>query len=77
MITLYSGTPGAGKSLHLATRLYHWMQFKDAPIIGNFSTNFSSIKSVRAFIFIWIIANLLRISLLNLVNITVKLRVEE
>lgn len=56
MITLYSGTPGAGKSLHLATRLYNWMRFKDAPIIGNFATNFSSIKSVRAFIFLWIIA---------------------
>lgn len=39
MITLYSGTPGAGKSLHLATRLYNWMRFKDAPIIGNFATN--------------------------------------
>lgn len=49
MITLYSGTPGAGKSLHLATRLYHWMQFKDAPIIGNFSTNFSSIKKRKGF----------------------------
>lgn len=49
MITLYSGTPGAGKSLHLATRLYHWMQFKDAPIIGNFATNFSSIKTRKGF----------------------------
>ena len=49
MITLYSGTPGAGKSLHLATRLYHWMQFKDAPIIGNFATNFSSIKKRKGF----------------------------
>lgn len=47
MITLYSGTPGAGKSLHLASRLYHWMQYKNAPIIGNFHCDFSSIKKQR------------------------------
>lgn len=47
MITLYSGTPGAGKSLHLASRLYHWMQYKSAPIIGNFECNFSSIKKPK------------------------------
>lgn len=47
MITLYSGTPGAGKSLHLASRLYHWMQHKSAPIIGNFECNFSSIKKPK------------------------------
>ena len=47
MITLYSGTPGAGKSLHLASRLYHWMQFRNAPIIGNFSCDFSSIKKPK------------------------------
>lgn len=44
MITLYSGTPGAGKSLHLASRLYHWIQFRKAPIIGNFSCDFSRIR---------------------------------
>lgn len=47
MITLYSGTPGAGKSLHLASRLYHWMQFRPAPIIGNFSCDFSSISKPK------------------------------
>ena len=44
MITLYSGTPGAGKSLHLASRLYHWMQYRKAPIIANFSCDFKRIK---------------------------------
>lgn len=44
MITLYSGTPGAGKSLHLASRLLNWMKFKNAPIIGNFPCDFSQIK---------------------------------
>lgn len=47
MISLYSGTPGSGKSLHLASLLYHWMQFKKAPIIGNFQTDFSRIKHPR------------------------------
>ena len=47
MITLYSGTPGAGKSLHLASRLYHWMQYRPTPIIGNFSCDFSSISKPK------------------------------
>lgn len=47
MITLYSGTPGAGKSLHLASRLYHRMQYKSAPTIGNFACDFSSIKNPK------------------------------
>ena len=53
MITLYSGTPGVGKSLHLASRLYHWMQYRNAPIIANFSCDFSSIKKPKGqFIYI-------------------------
>lgn len=44
MITLYSGTPGAGKSLHLAERLYNKMRFINSPIIGNFQCNFDHIK---------------------------------
>lgn len=47
MITLYSGTPGSGKSLHLASRLYNRMRFVNAPTIGNFATDFSSIKYPR------------------------------
>lgn len=47
MITLYSGTPGAGKSLHLASRLYNRMKHVRAPIIGNFKANFSSIKKPK------------------------------
>lgn len=47
MITLYSGTPGSGKSLHLASRLYHWMKYRNAPIIGNFSCDFSTIKKPK------------------------------
>lgn len=47
MITLYSGTPGAGKSLHLASRLYNRMKHVRAPIIGNFKANFSSLKKPK------------------------------
>lgn len=47
MITLYSGTPGAGKSLHLASRLYNRMKYVNAPTIGNFACDFSSIKKPR------------------------------
>lgn len=47
MISLYSGTPGAGKSLHLASRLLNWMKYKNAPIIGNFSCNFDCIKNPK------------------------------
>ena len=44
MITLYSGTPGSGKSLHLASRLCNWMKYKNTPIVGNFQCDFSKIK---------------------------------
>ena len=47
MISLYSGTPGAGKSLHLASRLLNWMKYKNAPIIGNFQTDFSCIQNPK------------------------------
>ena len=47
MISLYSGTPGSGKSLHLASRLLNWMRYKNAPIIGNFPCNFDCIRSPR------------------------------
>lgn len=47
MITLYSGTPGSGKSLHLAERLYNRIKFHNLPIIGNFATNFEKIKKPK------------------------------
>lgn len=38
MIDLYSGTPGAGKSLHTAYRLYYWLRL-GRPAICNFHIN--------------------------------------
>lgn len=39
MIELYSGTPGSGKSLHVANLIYRWLHFLKAPVIVNFSFN--------------------------------------
>lgn len=42
MIYLYSGTPGSGKSLHLARIMKSWLNRWKAPVIGNFSFNASA-----------------------------------
>lgn len=41
MIYLYSGTPGSGKSLHIAERLYHWKR-QGRGIVVNFDFDFDS-----------------------------------
>lgn len=38
MISLYSGTPGSGKSLHCARTIKAWSRIGD-PVIGNFEVN--------------------------------------
>lgn len=37
MIELYSGTPGSGKSLHIAKVMMDWMHKWKSPVIANFS----------------------------------------
>lgn len=44
MITLYSGTPGSGKSLHLAEVLYYRVKNYNGVVIGNFDLNVANIK---------------------------------
>ncbi|TCL59978.1 zonular occludens toxin Zot [Kineothrix alysoides] len=44
MITLYSGTPGSGKSLHLAEKLYYRVKNYNGVVIGNFTFNTNLIK---------------------------------
>lgn len=39
MIEFYSGTPGSGKSLHVAKRIYHKLFFKKQNVIANFEVN--------------------------------------
>ncbi len=43
MVTLYSGTPGSGKSLHMAERIFTHL-FMGRPVIGNFLFNDSMVK---------------------------------
>ena len=43
MISLFSGTPGSGKSLHVAERLYWWIK-SGKPCICNFDIDLSKIK---------------------------------
>lgn len=42
MITLYSGTPGSGKSLHQASEIY-WRLRSGRPVICNFEVNLKNI----------------------------------
>lgn len=53
MISLYSGTPGSGKSLHIARRIYYKMKQKDTLIIANFDIDINKIKRCKGeFIYI-------------------------
>lgn len=47
MMSLYSGTPGSGKSLHTADRLLNRMRYVSAPNIVNFPCDFSQIKKPK------------------------------
>lgn len=45
-MSLYSGTPGSGKSLHIARRIYYQLRFnKNA--LANFKINVSNIKKAK------------------------------
>lgn len=46
MITLYSGTPGSGKSLHVAKNIY-WKLKLGYTVIANFPVNLNKIKHVK------------------------------
>lgn len=39
MIYMYTGTPGSGKSLHVAREMQKWMSLYKSPVIGNFDFN--------------------------------------
>lgn len=46
MISLYSGTPGSGKSLHTAERIYYALRLK-RPVIANFDVNTQFVSKGR------------------------------
>lgn len=50
MIFLYSGTPGSGKSLHVAERLYHLLR-AGRPVVCNFEINLKRIPPKKRCLF--------------------------
>ena len=53
MIELYSGTPGSGKSLHLAKDLYSYLNGKrDRLVICNFEINLEKVRHPERFLYI-------------------------
>lgn len=44
MIYLYSGTPGSGKSLHMAKRIRDWVKYQDKLVVCNTPINVDEIK---------------------------------
>lgn len=46
MISLFSGTPGSGKSLHTANLIY-WRLRRGKNVLGNFNINTSNIKNCK------------------------------
>lgn len=51
MIFLYSGTPGSGKSLHQADRIY-WRLRTNHPVVANYQINTSLFKKKVPFIYL-------------------------
>lgn len=52
MVSLYSGTPGSGKSLHVAMRIFDYL-FKGRTVVANFPVDLSKIsKKTKKFNFI-------------------------
>lgn len=50
MIYLWSGTPGSGKSLHMAERIYYDIKMK-RPVVANFEINRNLFKDSKTFFF--------------------------
>lgn len=48
LITLYSGTPGSGKSLHAAEVTYNWLVYAKKNVIANFPVNMQVLKYSRS-----------------------------
>lgn len=47
MISLYTGTPGSGKSLDTAYKIYQWINFYNDPVICNFQIDTKIFKKHR------------------------------
>lgn len=49
MISLYSGTPGSGKSLHIAQRVYHGLRYGRTTVC-NFEINLDNVKKRKIYL---------------------------
>lgn len=47
MIYLYSGTPGSGKSLHMAREILIWLKLKRKSVIANFDINYDIVDKKK------------------------------
>ena len=47
MITFYTGTPGSGKSFHLAQRCFYILRHQKTNIIANFEINLENVALTR------------------------------
>lgn len=56
MITLFSGTPGSGKSLHIAQKILNWTRSGKYYVICNFEINLDLINYPENF-FMFLIGN--------------------
>lgn len=52
MITLYSGTPGSGKSMHLAKYIHDRLVYDKCVVIGNFEFNYQTIRGRKRGIYL-------------------------
>lgn len=69
MITLYSGTPGSGKSLHIAQRIYYSLR-RGRPVICNFDINLEKVRKKKSKDLPFVYMDNLKMSPENLVKVS-------
>ena len=52
MITLFSGTPGSGKSLHIAQKILNWTRNGKFYVICNFEVNLDLLNYPENFFYV-------------------------
>ena len=56
MIYMYTGTPGSGKSYHVAKEIY-WNLRHGRNVIANFDINYDAVPGIKVISFLRIILN--------------------
>jgi zona occludens toxin (predicted ATPase) len=52
MILLYTGSPGSGKSTHMAKDIYYRVKYASLPVIANFDINRDMFKETSSFFYL-------------------------